>query len=153
MKNEDKDGNAGEWKKLPIAWRVKGTSCDNGFLQNYIVNFLRRVEFQEAGVEAFGTTWIELFTLFKAMGYKDPIAQDGCGAKALPSLQKQIQAFKTRARKINREGIQGECKKYLGAGKKKGYALRRLGVVNHMPAILGKIRASERFRSMWTKKS
>ncbi len=137
-------GTEGPWKKLPIAWRIKGRFGNRALLGSGIAKFLRRLEFQEADKDDFGVTWIELFVLYKAMGNDDPIPQNGRGAKVLPSLEKQLKVFKAKVRKIGREGIKGVCGNYLKAGAKKGYALKRLGVRNHMSALRGRIRMSEK---------
>ena len=132
------------WKKLPIAWRVRNKNREYSLLQSDVAKMFRRLEFQDSGEERFGTTWIELFVIYKAMGYKDPIFQNGRGAKNLPSLGKQLKAFKANVRKKCRKGIRGVCGEFLKAGAKKGYALKRLGVTNHMAAIRGKVRMSEK---------
>ncbi len=59
-------------------------------------------------------------------------------------MGKQIQMFKVGVRRVNKVGVHGECKKYLCAGIKKGYALKRLGVLSHAAAIRGKVRMSQR---------
>ena len=135
---------ASSWKRLPIAWRIKGKAKDESILAGDIAQFLRRLEFKEPQAGEVGTTWIELFVVFKAMGYADPIPKGANEAKAQPSLQNQLQCFKNGIRKVAREGIQGDCKKFLGASAVKGYALQRLGVTSHCAAIHGKINMSKR---------
>ncbi len=135
---------ASSWKRLPIAWRIKGKAKDESILAGDIAQFLRRLEFKEPQAGEVGTTWIELFVVFKAMGYADPIPKGANEAKAQPSLQNQLQCFKNGIRKVAGEGIQGDCKKFLGASAVKGYVLQRLGVTSHCAAIHGKINMSKR---------
>ncbi len=98
----------------------KGKFGSRALFGSKIARFLRRLEFQEADKDGFGAMWIELFAVYKAMGYSDPIVANSCSAKSLPSLGKQIHAFKMGVRKINRVGVQGECKSTSVLGQKGG---------------------------------
>ena len=84
-----------------------------------------------------------MYTLFRKLQYK-PLLEDKKGAKARPSVRAQLHAFKLGVRKVVRENVQDEdSKKFLKAGGKKGYALKRLGVLSHMPHVGSCVRMPE----------
>ena len=83
----------------------------------------------------FGITWLELVTLYRAMGYNSLINYSEVKAKARPSMGAQTKAFRLTVRRLVRHTIKDDQKQILTCGKTKGYALKRLGISSHTATL------------------
>ncbi len=100
-----------------------------------IQKYLARLKVDAPKEGEFGITWLELYTLYKALGYRCAQQDPGKKSKARPGLGKQLATFKKLVRKVEKEEVEEAQKTLLGSGKKKGYALSRLGVGSHAPTL------------------
>ncbi len=104
-------------------------------LNNDIRSFLSRIEVAHPEPDEFGFTWIELYILYKSLGYRCAAEAPSTKAKAKPSIGAHMKAFKLAVRKIVRQEFEGNDRDFFKPGAKKGYALRRIGINNHFPML------------------
>ncbi len=107
-----------------------------------IKRFLTRLQVAKPEDGEVGATWIELHTLYKSMGYPFAVQQSGSKANARPNLRKQLYTFKLQARRIARK-LPEDSSELFKPGKKRGYALKRLGIENHFATVNLKVNLQE----------
>ena len=61
--------------------------------QHEVQRFLTKLSYAQPKEGEFGITWLELYTLYKAMGHDCPVSDPEAKAKARPSMGAQIKAF------------------------------------------------------------
>ena len=126
------------WQKLQFASSLSLVAKQKArayLLFAEVGKFLQNVELSEPENEAFGTTWLEFFLLFKKLGGKDRV-EYGRAAKAKEGAGKKMQIFQRHIRFIAKHClVRDEQRKLFKPGTKKGYALRRLRIQNHMATL------------------
>ncbi len=109
--------------------------------------FLQRNTWRSFNDNEFGITWIELFVLFKKMGYPNPLDNGTRKASTRKSLASQIKAFKLGIRRLARDLLEDEEQRELfRVGKTKGYALKHLGVASHAAHINSMVKITDSIR-------
>eukprot|EP00973_Karenia_brevis_P046641 6470441-Karenia_brevis.AAC.1 len=103
--------------------------------QREVQRFLTRLSFAKPRGGEFGITWLELYTLYKAMGHPCPVNNPEARAKARPSMGAQVHAFKIAARRIVQRTVKDDHKQLFACGKKRGLALMRLGISSHAATL------------------
>ncbi len=84
-------------------------------------------------------TWIELYALFRSMGYGGVVKGKGGKAAAKPGLRSILQQFKLLTRRSVKI-LTEENRQYFSPGLLKGYALKRLGIINHFATVNMKVK-------------
>ena len=105
-----------------------------------VQKFLTKLQLREADDGEFGTTWLELFTLYKALGHPCPVKDPLKKAQGKPSLGAQLNSFKLATRRLAKQKLCTQDQKLFKACQRKGYALRRLGVSSRVSMIAGVVR-------------
>ncbi len=143
--SEESGGQESAWQKIRISEKPIGAKKGKAKVHNQLVHakeFLRRCEFKVVEGDVFGTTWLELFTLYRKLGLPNPL-NDKKGAKARPNVRAQVHRFKGWIRQAARLHVDSDVhKSFFKVGKKKGYALVRLGISSHMPHIACQVKLS-----------
>ncbi len=103
-----------EWKKL-VGLQDEGKDG----LGKEVQQILSRLEVTRPGEEEFGITWLELYTLYKSLGYRCAASQPSSKAKARPSLGAHLKAFKLEVRRIARQNSLRKVKHSSKRGRKK----------------------------------
>ena len=65
-----------------------------------VQSFLAKLEMRPCKPEQQGTTWLELYTLYKVKGNPCAIGDSDCKAEARPAVGKQILAFRNVVRAV-----------------------------------------------------
>ena len=91
-----------------------------------VQKFLTKLELREAKEGEWGTTWLELYTLYKALGHPCAVPDPMRAALARPSLGRQLQTFKALARKVARQKLCQKDQELFKVCTKKGTHLRGL---------------------------
>ncbi len=137
------------WQKLQLARTPSVTKKRKAKVSpslSEVGKFLQEIELREPQENEFGCTWLEMFLLFRKLGHKNPVPE-GRAARAKPSAKKLIQLFKKQVRFFARNFLPDEGQKILlKAGGKKGYALKRLGILNHFAQVNCLIKLPEEAR-------
>ena len=115
--------------------------------QNEVQRFLTKLSYAQPKEGEFGITWLELYTLYKAMGHDCLVSDPEAKAKARPSMGAQIRAFQFIGRRLVRSTIKEDRKQLFTCGRKKGYALKRLGINSHVATLNCLIRVNAQVQS------
>ena len=87
------------------------------------------------GPTPWGTTWLELFIVFKLQGHPDPLPADGRRASARPSLQQQLVEFRSLVRNCAELLFESKVANYF-KGKAQGmFRLRCLGISTNLAVL------------------
>ena len=87
------------------------------------------------GEGAAGTTWIELFILFRMAGHAEPLPADARTAKARPTLGVQLGHFRRLVRRVVAQTFSADAAAYFRGGAFRGQRLRCLGVGTHLSVM------------------
>ncbi len=139
------------WEKLRFCPEPRSTPCKPKSVQAHwcesLDEFLQRNAWRSLEEGEFGISWVELFVLYKKLGYPNPIKEGSGKAKVRASLAKQLHAFKVGVRRFAKEWVEDERQKSLfSAGKAKGYVWKHLGIASHITHLNAAIRLSESAR-------
>jgi hypothetical protein len=70
-----------------------------------VQRFLQAAKFQTIGDGQRGTTWLELYLVYRLSGCRAPLPWATCRAAARPSAAQQLNAFKTIVRRVARATV------------------------------------------------
>ena len=114
-----------------------------------IQEFLSKIVFTPTDKEDEGTTWLEMFVIYKLCGYGCPI-QNSKGAEKRVSMRQQIDVFKKCVRDIIRLTCDAQDTDDFKPSKHKKPRLQGLGIQNHEFMISIRIHLSvEAQREVW----
>ena len=101
-----------------------------------VQQFLKNMRFTATGDAAKeGTTWLEMYILYKMQGGRCCAQAPGPLAIAQPHMRQHVCEFKGLVRKIARLTMEEEDAKIFQASESKYPRLKRLGIANHVPMM------------------
>eukprot|EP00973_Karenia_brevis_P016017 2189887-Karenia_brevis.AAC.1 len=112
-----------------------------------VQRFFRQLQMRPCKPEQRGTTWLELYTLYKVRGFPCAIGDPESKAEARPVVRQQVTAFRSVVRAIAANTMEQEQERLIKPSEFKGFALKRLGVEMYLPMISGKVVMSRKERS------
>ena len=101
--------------------------------------FLAQLRLRTCEPEQRGTTWLELYTLYKIQGNPCAIGDPGGKAEPRPAVRKQNMTFRNAVRAIASNTMEQEQEKLIKPSRFKGFALKRLGIEMYLPMIGAKV--------------
>ncbi len=117
---------------------------DNELSKN-IKRFLTRIQVRKRSEDKFGMTWIELYVLYRSMGYECPVRDPENKAAVKPAVGKQLQTFKLAFKRVVKK-LPEDTKEVFAPAVKKGYVLRRLGIKSHCAATRAEVKLDKESR-------
>ena len=100
-----------------------------------VQNFLRRLEFKPCHGEEQGTSWLELYILYKMAGGSCVVSNPASKAQARPSMRVQLKEFKRICRFIAKHTMAEEDAKLLKPNLSKKPRLWGLGIETHVAMV------------------
>ncbi len=141
---EAKEGDEKGWRKLRgmTQTQVRVSGIPKAETTVEVQKFLTKLELRETEEGEFGTTWLELYALYKALVHPCAVADPKRSAQARPSLGKQLQTFKLTVRRVAKQKLCQKDKELLKVCTHRGYALERLGISNHAAMVASVVKVS-----------
>ena len=106
--------------------------------------FLTQLKVKKCQGEARGTTWLELYTLYKIGGNPCPVKDPIRKAQGRPVVRTQIAVFKAAIRAIAKHTMTEEQEALIRPAKFKGHPLKRLGIDMYLPMIGSRVIMEEK---------
>ena len=93
-----------------------------------VYQFLQEMPFKRTQDPAQGTTWLELYIVYRMLGHPEPVSRDQNLAVAKPTMGAQLREFRAVVRKVVRWAFAGKSMLLFRGTESKGHALRTLGL-------------------------
>ncbi len=103
--------------------------------RRWVQDFLRKIQLVKTQDEEHGTTWLELYALYKVLGYPCAKADPLEKAKARPSLRIHLSLFKKDTKRLAKQVMIDHDTELFKASRGKGHPLRRVGIRAYLPSI------------------
>jgi hypothetical protein len=100
-----------------------------------VQDFIGKIEVAENMMGKHGTTYLELYTLYKLIGNCCMVEQPVNNAKARTQMAKQLKQFQKHVQRLQQCSMSIEDAKLFEPSKKSGRPLARLGIASSMPSI------------------
>ncbi len=100
-----------------------------------IQDFLKGTRVRQVRHQQEGTSWLELYTLYKLGGGSCVVADPECKAAPRPSMRMQLKAFTKTCRAIARLTMEQQDANLFKANGAKKPRLKTLGIQTHMPMV------------------
>eukprot|EP00973_Karenia_brevis_P023111 3182831-Karenia_brevis.AAC.1 len=92
------DDEAVQWTKIAVFRQDEETAMSLS-----IKKFISRLRVTQPRKEDYGITWLELYILYKSMGYACPLKDPAQKSKVKPSTRQQLNSFKLQTRRAVRQ--------------------------------------------------
>ena len=102
--------------------------CNQHPAATQVFKFLQEMPFQRANDPKQGTTWLELYIVYRLAGHAEPISRAGNVAATKPSMGSQLREFRLIVRKIVKWTIGGKAINLFRGTEAKHQLLRSLGL-------------------------
>ena len=100
-----------------------------------VQDFLTKNKIKEVEEDRQGTSWLELYTLYKMDGGECMVDDTTDKGAPRPAMRTQIKAFVKTCRDIARLTMESEDAKLFQCNKAKWPRLKRLGISTHVPMV------------------
>eukprot|EP00973_Karenia_brevis_P083283 11548322-Karenia_brevis.AAC.1 len=104
-----------------------------------IQSFIGKMEYKPCKVDEEGTSWPELYTLFKMAGGGCMVENAEGSAEARPSMRVQIKRFQMACRDIVKHTMTAEDAECFKPSAYKKARLKSLGIISHMAMVRLKV--------------
>ena len=97
--------------------------------------FLQRCKFKKCEKGDGGTTWLELYILYKMCGGMDGVIRPARLAMKKPSMEEYLKTFKMGLKRVSRETMDASDSEHMQPSGDKRARLRGLGISSHMAMV------------------
>ena len=129
-------------------FRELGSKAGNA---EQLLGFLNRCIIQECKEGEEGTTWIELYLLYRYCGGEDGIKLPNNSATKRASMRQQVYNFKKMTKEVARRVLSKEDEKLFRPNLSKKPRLRGYGILTHMALVNFKVVITEKIRTQMAK--